>query len=370
MDNVTHTLFGLTLARTPLGRVGRGATLALVLASNAPDIDIVSTAGGALKYLEWHRGLTHGPIGVIGLSARTAALVAAVGRITHGRALPSSPPASFRALMSIAVVGVVCHVLMDLPTSYGVRLFAPLSWRWFTTDWMPIVDIYLLVALAAGWVLGRASEGARQRNVIIVFTLMVLLYGIRAVGHMEALQLASRAFGPHLASACGSAPTTSAVASWPAAQEPVLPEDASARCLIEVAAIPSFVSPFDWRLIAHFSNGYELQDVNLFERRLRDDGTGSVAPWRMSVRFPNLWSAEVFRASATPVAKVYLGFSRFPAARSVRTREGNSMVQWTDMRFLDVLGRPGGRQPRATLFTATVRFDSSGRIVDQRLGEP
>jgi hypothetical protein len=58
MDNVTHTLFGLTLARTPLGRVGRGATVALVLASNAPDIDIVSTAGGAVKYRKWHRGLT------------------------------------------------------------------------------------------------------------------------------------------------------------------------------------------------------------------------------------------------------------------------------------------------------------------------
>ena len=31
-----------------------------------------------------------------------------------------------------------------------------------------------------------------------------------------------------------------------------------------------------------------IQDVNLFERRLREDGTGSLAPWRMSVRFPNV----------------------------------------------------------------------------------
>jgi len=34
MDNLTHTLFGLTLARTPLGRSGRGVTMALVLASS------------------------------------------------------------------------------------------------------------------------------------------------------------------------------------------------------------------------------------------------------------------------------------------------------------------------------------------------
>src|SRR4051794_20065708 len=50
MDNVTHTLFALTLARTPLGRAGRGTTAALVLASNAPDIDIVATIGGAASY--------------------------------------------------------------------------------------------------------------------------------------------------------------------------------------------------------------------------------------------------------------------------------------------------------------------------------
>ena len=51
MDNLTHTLFALTLARTPLARAGRGTTAALILASNAPDIDIVATAGGAVKYL-------------------------------------------------------------------------------------------------------------------------------------------------------------------------------------------------------------------------------------------------------------------------------------------------------------------------------
>ena len=50
MDNLTHTLFGLTLARTPLGRAGRGVTTALVLASNAPDIDAV--VGPRLKIVE------------------------------------------------------------------------------------------------------------------------------------------------------------------------------------------------------------------------------------------------------------------------------------------------------------------------------
>ena len=49
LDNLTHSLFGLTLARTPLGRAGRGTTAALLLASNAPDIDVIVTAGGAAE---------------------------------------------------------------------------------------------------------------------------------------------------------------------------------------------------------------------------------------------------------------------------------------------------------------------------------
>ncbi len=75
MDNVTHTLFALTLARTPLARAGRGTAVALVLASNAPDIDIVATIGGAPSYLTWHRGPTHGPLGIVGLGLVVAGLV-------------------------------------------------------------------------------------------------------------------------------------------------------------------------------------------------------------------------------------------------------------------------------------------------------
>ncbi len=75
LDNVTHTLFGATLGRAAFPRAGRGTTAALLLASNAPDIDIVTTAGGTLNYLAWHRGPTHGPLGVLGLGAVTAILV-------------------------------------------------------------------------------------------------------------------------------------------------------------------------------------------------------------------------------------------------------------------------------------------------------
>src|ERR1700716_2996868 len=98
MDNVTHTLFAATLARTPLSRAGRGTTAALILASNAPDVDIVATAGGAVKYLEWHRGPTHVRLGLAGLALITAGLVW-IGRRVYDRRQPTlvntDPDASF-----------------------------------------------------------------------------------------------------------------------------------------------------------------------------------------------------------------------------------------------------------------------------------
>src|SRR5881296_9277 len=92
MDNVTHTLFAATLARTPLARAGRGTTAALILASNAPDIDIVALARGPANYLKWHRGPTHGPLGLVGLSLLSAAIIW-IGRTLYDRRRAPHRPA-------------------------------------------------------------------------------------------------------------------------------------------------------------------------------------------------------------------------------------------------------------------------------------
>src|ERR1035441_2056444 len=59
MDPLTHTATGLFLSRVGLGRWTPRALPILLLAANAPDIDIVSAAGGSLSYLHSHRHLTH-----------------------------------------------------------------------------------------------------------------------------------------------------------------------------------------------------------------------------------------------------------------------------------------------------------------------
>jgi inner membrane protein len=373
LDNLTHSLFGLTLARTPLGRAGRGATVALLLASNAPDIDIVATAGGAVKYLEWHRGPTHGPLGVVALGLVSAALAVLVRRAWHARRSPESDAAgadaSFMMLWTVAIIGVICHVLMDLPTSYGTRPFSPFDWHWYAVDWMPIVDVYLLAILAAGLWYGNRGAGARQRNAAIVLALMAVNYGLRGAAHHVALGRAAETLGPLVGPSCPAASAQGWIDRWP---RPPIPSDdprgdsAPPGCLVEVAALPGFSSPFSWRLIAQLSNGYELHDLDLLAMPAAAARNRSTAP-RLSTRIPNQWTPAVFRAARSPFAQTFLGFSRFPAARSLVDTSGAATVRWSDMRF--VASPIGERRPlNSNLFSVRVRLDPAGQVVEAKFG--
>src|SRR5207244_8174094 len=64
MDNLTHTLTGVALSQAGLNRKTRYATLALVIGSNLPDVDIVTRLAGSATYLKYHRGITHSVLGV------------------------------------------------------------------------------------------------------------------------------------------------------------------------------------------------------------------------------------------------------------------------------------------------------------------
>jgi membrane-bound metal-dependent hydrolase YbcI (DUF457 family) len=377
LDNLTHSLFAATLARTPLSRAGRGTTAALLLASNAPDIDILATAGGSLKYLEWHRGPTHGPLGIAGLAVITAGLVW-IGRDLYDKrsrahaADPSIQPdrssdASFGVLIAVSIIGIVLHVLMDLPTVYGIRLLSPFDWHWFAVDWMPIVDVYLLIVLVIG-LLGRPTPAQRRAKAAFVLLLMATNYGVRAAAHQQALALAPQLFGPTLPPLCDPpAPDPPLLDTWPRRSIPSEPS-AGTRCLVEITAMPSFTSPFSWRIIAQLSNAYEIHDIDLLDRRFREPEDGSDAPWRLTLRYPNVWTPQVHRAAATRLGQAFLGFSRFPAARSAIDPHGVTTVRWTDVRFAGgpfALDQPA---PRTNLFTATVRLGSDGQVLEERLG--
>jgi inner membrane protein len=360
LDNLTHSLFGLTLARTPLSRAGRGTTAALLLASNAPDIDIVTTAGGALRYLEWHRGPTHGPLGVVGLAFATAGLVW-IGRRVWDRGRATGGP-GFLALWMVSILGVSCHILMDLPTSYGTRALSPFSWTWFAEDWMPIIDVYLLAILAACLWFGRS---ARIRYAVLAFALMGAYYGVRATSHHAALVDAPEVFGASLPPPCTDIPPPGVLDRWPKASLPSPRAMAARSCRLEIAAMPDFLSPFRWRLIAQLPNAYEVRDINLLDR-YTGGGASASSGRRRSERYPNQWTPAVMRAATSEVGRIFLGFSRFPAARSLREADGTTRVRWGDMRFASGELRNGERP--VGIFSAAVDVGPNGDIRTEHLG--
>ena len=366
MDNITHTLFGATLARTPLNRAGRGTTVALLLASNAPDIDIVTTFDGALSYLHWHRGPTHGPIGIVTLGSIVAGLVWSGSRLLD-REGPRTH-ATFTSLTLVSILGVLFHVLMDLPTSYGTRLLSPFDWHWYGADLMPIIDIYLLAALAACFWFGSRLEW-RRRNVVIALSLMALNYGIRFAAHHQALETAPRMFGPALPERCTAARQQGPLIDrWPIHQ-PLAGADTERRCLLEIAALPTFISPFQWRLVAQLSNAYETRDVDLLASARRRAPAAPEAPWRLVQRIPNHWTPAALHAAAhTRTARTFLGFSRFPAAQSIVQPDGSVTVHWTDVRFTAAAPRTPVDRRRAGFFSATVVLGADGGILEQGLG--
>lgn len=318
MDNLTHSLFGWTLARAGLGRGVPYATATLVVASNAPDADIVTAIAGGVEYLAAHRGPTHGPLGVVGLGLCVAGLVWAWARWRSGRrgAAPEAPTGSFVRWWGLAMIGVVGHVLMDLPTAYATRLLSPFSSTWFALDWMPIIDVYLWVALIGALVAGRVT-GERRRAAIVGLGLLAFDYAARAALHQRALSHGA-SFDAHGAHApCATAPTL-------VAHRGAIEPGPVGNACVAAAALPTLGSPFTWRIVRQSAAGYELSDRSVLDL---------AAPLR-STRITTDTGPDVVRARATRAGEVYHDFARFPIARVASRTQATKTVRLLDARFI------------------------------------
>lgn len=254
----------------------------------------------------------------------------------------------------ISMLGVALHLAMDFSTSYGTRLLSPFDWTWYSLDWMPIIDIYLLAALGAGLVLGGTNPDKRRQAATVVLALMAANYVIRGVAHHQALAIA-RVGGPVADRCAPQAPSWFLPERWP----PEVRTDGT-TCLVEMAALPTFGSPVAWTIVASLPSGYELRDLNIIDRPER------AAP--PTTRFlSNDWTPAVVKASRTRLGQIYLRFSRFPAARSFVDRDGSAIVLWTDMRFVTGIRRTEQGTER-TAFSAVVRLDPSGTVIEERFG--
>ncbi len=296
MDNVTHSLTGLALARVGLKRFSPHATALLVLSANAPDADIVAASRGALPYFEAHRGYTHSVFFLPLMAVVTVVVIAAVSR----RRLP------WLNAWMLCCIGVASHLLIDWTNSYGVRFLLPFSSRWFHLDLNSLYDGWIMAALvfAAVWPLfsklvsgeiGDRSSGGRG---VAAFALIffVLFDLCRAVLHGRAVaQLESRLY-----------------------------DDAPA---LQTAALPEAFSPFRWTGVVETARAYQTLDVNAL---------GQLDTADAQIFYKPAETPAYVSAKATEAFRYFVYFARFPvwSEESVQTEQGlGKRIAVADLRF-------------------------------------
>jgi len=143
MDNLTHSLVGLTAAKAGLEKLSPGATTLCVLAANAPDSDIVVLAfGDRWTLLHHHRGITHAIVGVLCLAIVLPLIFYGVDRL-WSRYKDQPPKTELKGLLIASFVASATHPLLDWTNNYGIRFFLPWSQHWSYGDFVFIVDPYL-----------------------------------------------------------------------------------------------------------------------------------------------------------------------------------------------------------------------------------
>ena len=294
MDNVCHTLVGAAMAEAGLKKYSAYATATLLIASNLPDVDVLVFATDT-PGIEFRRGWTHGVVGQALLPIGLTLAVMAWGRWRRPKGphpVSAGPPLRAGWLLALSYLALYSHLFLDFLNNYGVRLLAPLEWRWFYGDAVFIVDPWLWLALGAGvWVARRTrmpQPAAISLGAAMGYVLVML--GSAAVAREAVIRewRASRGYDPSA---------------------------------LMVGPVP--VSPFSHELIIDAGDHYETGTYRFWSPRLRLD----------SARVPkNEHAPEVAAARAAPAIRSFLVWSRFPVWEVVRTGEG-ALVTVRDMRF-------------------------------------
>ncbi len=298
MDNLSHTLTGLILSRAGLNRWTPHATAIMLLAANAPDVDVVSAAGGSLAYLDYHRAHTHALFFAPLMAIAAILPVMLVARKTKWSI-------HWRGAFAAALVGVGSHLLLDWTNVYGVRLFLPFSAEWVRLDITHIIDVWIWAILLLGVLapllsklvsseIGAKSGSGRAAAISVLLALGGYEYG-RYLLHVRAVATVdSRMY-------YGAAPLRS-------------------------FAFPGAVGLFSWTGLVQGSGYYVVVPVNL----LREFDPTAGRLYYQAEPGPALTAAK-----QTEVFRRFLTFTQVPLWRAspAPAPEGATRVSVTDLRF-------------------------------------
>ena len=231
MDTVTHALFGALVSRVVTNNSGRkngslSHYIPLMVTSVAavfPDSDYFLFLIDPLEFLaEWHRSFTHSfvllPVWTILLSVLTLALFRGLKKHIF-------------AISGFIALGLASHIMLDLLTVYGTRIFYPLSSHSFSFGTTFIIDPYLSLIVIVGLIISffRAPRSTAVIFMIIFCVYILFQWRLKSEAHMAGVDWFSQ----------------SDVADT------------------NIVALPQPFSPFHWRIIHHENGQYSTALIDL-----------------------------------------------------------------------------------------------------------
>jgi inner membrane protein len=295
MEPVTHFLTGACLARAGFNRRTAYATLAMTLAAEAPDLDVLWAFGGPVASLQHHRGITHTFVGAPFVALAVTGVVYLYHRLRKKpHPNPASPqvlpPPNWLLLWLFSMIAVLSHLLLDFTNNYGLRPFFPFNPRWYSWDivfiFEPLIFLALLGALVMPALFGLADReiGARRKPfrgrgwawAALIF--MLVLYAVRNAEHQRALNLMRAA---NIA-------------------EPVL----------RVAAEPYPINPFRWHGLAETADFYQSGAIDTHADTVDTDSSDNVL-YKPPVTLATL------AAKRSWLGHIYLDWSSWPSVTDI-----------------------------------------------------
>lgn len=329
MDNLTHTLVGLTAARAGLEKLSPGATLLCVLAANSPDSDVIVLAfRDRWDYLQHHRGITHAVVGVIALAIVLPLIFYAVDRL-WSRFRKQPPKVKLKGLLLTSFIVSATHPLLDWTNNYGIRFWLPWSSKWSYGDLVFIVDPYIWMILGgAAFLLGARTKALKfvwagmaifttylivasprspslpNRNVLAVF--WVVSISVLVVLYMRG---ARQRWGSKIAFVAIALVFCYwgllAFTHWRAvafgSEQAVRLANANGETVTRLAAMPTVANPFGWDCVFETDRATYRFNLSLLGN----------APPGDAVRYVKTPELKEIVEQQRP-ARIFLGFARFP----------------------------------------------------------
>jgi len=368
MDNLTHTLLGLSAAKAGLERATPLAATTLVISSNLPDIDVLTSMSLAFRDpiagLEHHRGFTHSFVGLAVLAAALTAALLYLDRRFRLRGDHRRRPLRPMRIFGLAYLGGLGHLFMDFTNSYGVRPLLPFSGRWFYGDMVFVADpwIWLILGSTVVWLTATEPPRVLFWSIVGVILAVVVAVALRDPSDLQpALPLMSRVIwfaglavvllgavlrwgrrGSALARYSLFALTLYYGAMWMAHESALQRAWATAppENIKVMAAWPAPANPSLWRAAAGADTVVYTRAVDLttpLPESAAAAGKRPVPPlapteadqWTANPRLDPAIDAALRRWE---VGRVFLDFARFTAT-TVETRPEGYHVSIRDLRF-------------------------------------